>query len=86
MNSRQAAELAADGAAERLRQRAGAPVGSGPDAIAAYRGGYLPEDRRRLEADLREGRLLGVAATSALELGIDVRGLDAVLRAAGPAA
>jgi DEAD/DEAH box helicase domain-containing protein len=54
------------------------------ERVAAYRAGYLAEDRRRIERDLFGGRLLGVTATSALELGIDVGGLDASLMVGYP--
>jgi DEAD/DEAH box helicase domain-containing protein len=54
------------------------------NAVMAYRGGYLPNTRRQIERDLRDGNVLGVVATSALELGIDIGSLDAVVCAGYP--
>ena len=82
--SRKGAEVIATIARDRLGDAtdpAGRPLA---DGIAAYRGGYLAADRRQLETGLRDGSLRGVAATEALELGIDVSGLDAVLLAGWP--
>ncbi|MEX0868254.1 MAG: DEAD/DEAH box helicase [Nitriliruptoraceae bacterium] len=82
--SRKAAEVITLIARDRLAGRHGddgAPLGR---RLATYRAGYLADDRRELERRLREGDLLGVAATDALELGIDVSGLDAVVLAGWP--
>lgn len=47
--------------------------------VMGYRGGYTPQDRRRIESEMFEGKLLGIVATTALELGIDIGTLDCVM-------
>ena len=55
-----------------------------PEAICGYRGGYLPTERREIERGLRDGKIRGVVTTSAMELGIDVGSLEAVVMAGYP--
>ncbi|MCJ1469951.1 hypothetical protein MMC07_008596 [Pseudocyphellaria aurata] len=49
-----------------------------------YRGGYAPEDRRKIEKEMFEGKLMGIIATNALELGVDIGSLDAVITVGFP--
>ncbi len=65
-------------------QQANPQLPGNPETIRGYRGGYLPSERREIERGLREGKIRGVVSTSALELGIDVGSLDAVVMAGYP--
>jgi DEAD/DEAH box helicase domain-containing protein len=78
VKSRKGAELVASQAKRLLAQDGMA------DRVMAYRAGYLAEERRAVERGLIDGTLKGVAATDALELGVDVGSLDAVVIAGWP--
>lgn len=80
VRSRRGTELTALGARARLEDVAPELAG----LVASYRAGYLAEDRRSLESALADGRLRGLATTNALELGVDIAGLDAVVLAGFP--
>ena len=83
IRSRRGAETVAL-AARRFLDAPGDGERAGEQKVAAYRSGYLPQDRRELEAAFSEGRLTGLASTTALELGLNISGLDAVLIAGWP--
>ncbi|TVT16760.1 DEAD/DEAH box helicase [Amycolatopsis acidiphila] len=80
VRSRRGAELTALGARRLLSEVDTELAGK----VAAYRAGFLPEERRKLERALLSGELLGVATTNALELGVDIAGLDSVVLAGYP--
>ncbi len=77
--SRTAVELLLTGLREALREHGGPR-----SRIRGYRGGYLPTERRSIERGLRDGEVLGVVSTNALELGVDIGRLDAAILAGYP--
>jgi DEAD/DEAH box helicase domain-containing protein len=76
MKSRRGVELILRLTVDRLRSSDRPELA---DRIAPYRAGYTPQQRRELERRLTDGELLGVVATNALELGIDIGSLDAAI-------
>ncbi|HSW43499.1 MAG TPA: DEAD/DEAH box helicase [Patescibacteria group bacterium] len=77
--SRTAVELILTGLRETLRDHAGPR-----SRVRGYRGGYLPTERRAIEEGLRDGEILGVVSTNALELGVDIGRLDVAVLAGYP--
>jgi DEAD/DEAH box helicase domain-containing protein len=77
--SRTAVEVVLTGLREALRQHHGPRT-----RVRGYRGGYLPTERRAIEAGLRDGEVMGVVSTNALELGVDIGRLDVSVLAGYP--
>ncbi len=76
VDSRKMTELIANWSKELIIKEG---LAEAADTISAYRAGYLPKDRRQLEQRIKDGSLIGITTTSALELGIDIGSLDAVV-------
>ena len=77
--SRTAVEVVLTGLRETLREHHGPRT-----RVRGYRGGYLPTERRAIEAGLRDGEVMGVVSTNALELGVDIGRLDVSVLAGYP--